>query len=77
MTIEQQFCSYMYSHLYLFTKYVQQERSALLRRWGELMVENKEELAKLLTTEMVKSSYLLHNFTMSFHHVFCTRTLIV
>nr|XP_022301487.1 glutarate-semialdehyde dehydrogenase DavD-like isoform X1 [Crassostrea virginica] len=30
------------------------ERSALLRRWGELMVENKEELSKLLTTEMGK-----------------------
>lgn len=30
------------------------ERAALLRRWGELVHENKEELAKLLTSEMGK-----------------------
>lgn len=42
------------------------------------MVENKEELSKLLTTEMVKSCEMLHyyNFTMYNVHVHFDMILI-
>ena len=31
-----------------------QERSVLLRKWYELIVQNSDELARVLTTEMVR-----------------------
>ena len=34
-----------------------QQRSNLLRRWYELIIENQEELGKLITVEMVSVLY--------------------
>lgn len=47
-------CIVVYIYMYFqIDNFILQERAALLRRWGELVHENKEELAKLLTSEMV------------------------
>lgn len=42
-----------------------QERSVVLRKWFNLIIENQDELAKLLTTEMVctmQTTHLIINY---------------
>jgi len=36
---------------------VMQERSVLLRRWYDVIMDHKEELAKLITLEMVRCTF--------------------
>jgi len=48
-----------------------QERSVLLRRWYNIIMDNKEELAKLITLEMVQYIFIYLFCHFRLHQAIC------
>ena len=52
-----------------------QERSILLRRWYNIIMDNKEELAKLITLEMVQYIFIYLFCHFRLHQAICQITV--